>query len=34
MPEEINRLVVDSLGGLLLCSTETAIENLRDEGLG
>ena len=34
MPEEINRLVVDSLGGLLLCSTETALQNLRDEGLG
>ena len=34
MPEEINRLVVDSLGGLLLCSTETALMNLRDEGLG
>ncbi|HSD22798.1 MAG TPA: UDP-N-acetylglucosamine 2-epimerase (non-hydrolyzing) [Solirubrobacterales bacterium] len=32
MPEEINRLVVDSLGGLLLCSTETALRNLRDEG--
>jgi UDP-N-acetylglucosamine 2-epimerase len=32
MPEEINRLVVDSLGGLLLCSTETALQNLRDEG--
>jgi UDP-N-acetylglucosamine 2-epimerase len=34
MPEEINRLVVDSLGGLLLCSTETALKNLRNEGLG
>jgi UDP-GlcNAc3NAcA epimerase len=34
MPEEINRLVVDSLGGLLLCSTETALQNLRDEGHG
>jgi UDP-GlcNAc3NAcA epimerase len=33
MPEEINRLVVDSLGGLLLCPTETALQNLRDEGL-
>jgi len=32
MPEEINRLVVDSLGGLLLCSTERALRNLRDEG--
>lgn len=34
MPEEINRLVVDSLGDLLLCSTETAVRNLREEGLG
>jgi UDP-GlcNAc3NAcA epimerase len=34
MPEEINRLVVDSLGGLLLCSTETALQNLRGEGRG
>jgi UDP-GlcNAc3NAcA epimerase len=33
MPEEINRLVVDSLGGLLLCSTETALANLAREGL-
>jgi UDP-GlcNAc3NAcA epimerase len=32
MPEEINRLVVDSLGGLLLCSTQTALANLRNEG--
>jgi UDP-GlcNAc3NAcA epimerase len=34
MPEEINRLAVDALGGLLLCSTETALRNLRDEGRG
>jgi UDP-GlcNAc3NAcA epimerase len=34
MPEEVNRLVVDSLGGLLLCSTETALQNLRHEGRG
>jgi UDP-N-acetylglucosamine 2-epimerase (non-hydrolysing)/UDP-GlcNAc3NAcA epimerase len=34
MPEEINRLVVDSLGGLLLCSTETAAQNLLAEGRG
>ena len=32
MPEEINRLVVDSLGGLLLCSTDAALGNLRAEG--
>jgi UDP-N-acetylglucosamine 2-epimerase len=34
MPEEINRLVTDSVGQLLLCPTETAMENLRREGLG
>ena len=34
MPEEVNRVVADSLSGLLLCSTETAVQNLRAEGLG
>jgi UDP-GlcNAc3NAcA epimerase len=34
MPEEINRVVADSLSGLLVCSTETAVFNLRGEGLG
>jgi UDP-GlcNAc3NAcA epimerase len=34
MPEEVNRIVADRLSGLLLCSTETAVENLRREGLG
>ena len=34
MPEEINRVVADSLSGLSLCSTEPAARNLADEGLG
>lgn len=34
MPEEVNRVAADRLSGLRLCSTETAVENLRGEGLG
>jgi UDP-GlcNAc3NAcA epimerase len=34
MPEEINRVVADSLSQLLLCSTEAAVGNLEGEGLG
>ena len=34
MPEEINRLVADRLSGLLLCSTQTAVDNLAAEGQG
>jgi UDP-N-acetylglucosamine 2-epimerase (non-hydrolysing)/UDP-GlcNAc3NAcA epimerase len=34
MPEEINRVVADSLAALLLCSTELAVRNLEREGLG
>jgi UDP-GlcNAc3NAcA epimerase len=34
MPEEINRVVADSLSQLLLCSTEVAARNLEAEGLG
>jgi len=34
MPEEINRVVADSLSELSLCSTEVAVKNLHDEGLG
>jgi UDP-GlcNAc3NAcA epimerase len=34
MPEEVNRVVADRLSGLLLCSTEAAVENLRQAGLG
>ena len=33
MPEEINRVVTDQLSTLLLCPTETAVENLRREGV-
>ncbi len=34
MPEEVNRVVADRLAGLLLCSTEAAVDNLRAAGLG
>ncbi len=34
MPEEVNRVAADRLAGLLLCSTEAAVVNLRHEGLG
>jgi UDP-N-acetylglucosamine 2-epimerase (non-hydrolysing)/UDP-GlcNAc3NAcA epimerase len=34
LPEEVNRVAVDALSGLLLCPTATAIENLRSEGRG
>lgn len=33
MPEEINRVVTDQLSALLLCPTDTAVENLRREGV-
>src|SRR6188768_2807643 len=33
MPEEINRVMTDHLSALLLCPTETAVENLRGEGV-
>lgn len=33
MPEEINRVVTDQLSALLLCPTDTAVENLRREGI-
>ena len=32
MPEEVNRVVADSLATLLLCSTEFAVSNLEREG--
>ena len=33
MPEEINRIVTDSLSSLLLCPSETSAANLRREGI-
>jgi UDP-GlcNAc3NAcA epimerase len=33
MPEEINRVLTDHLSALLLCPTETAVANLRREGI-
>jgi UDP-GlcNAc3NAcA epimerase len=33
MPEELNRVLTDHLATLLLCSSQTAIENLRAESL-
>ncbi|KKM11309.1 hypothetical protein LCGC14_1721040, partial [marine sediment metagenome] len=33
MPEEINRVVTDSISNLLLCSEPSGVENLRREGI-
>ncbi len=33
MPEEVNRVLTDHLGALLLCSSEVAARNLRREGV-
>ena len=33
MPEEINRIIADRLSQLLFCPTETAVSNLRQEGI-
>lgn len=32
MPEEINRILTDRISNLLLCPTDTAIKNLKNEG--
>jgi UDP-GlcNAc3NAcA epimerase len=32
MPEEVNRILTDRISDLLLCPTDTAIENLQKEG--
>lgn len=32
MPEEINRVLTDRISDLLFCPTQTAVENLRNEG--
>lgn len=34
MPEEINRILTDRISDLLFCPTETAVENLKNEGFG
>jgi len=34
MPEEINRLLTDHMSSLLLCPTQTAVDNLSREGIG
>ncbi len=33
MPEEVNRVLTDHISELLLCPTETAVENLKMEGI-
>lgn len=33
MPEEINRILVDRISDLLFCPTDTAVANLRSEGI-
>lgn len=33
MPEEINRILTDRVSSLLFCPTQTAVENLKNEGI-
>lgn len=33
MPEEVNRVLTDRISNLLFCPTETAVRNLRNEGM-
>jgi UDP-GlcNAc3NAcA epimerase len=33
MPEEINRVLIDHIAVFLFCPTDTAVKNLRDEGI-
>jgi len=33
MPEEINRIATDHISDVLFCSTKTAVQNLRNEGI-
>ncbi len=33
MPEEINRVLTDHISDLLLCPTQTAVDNLKNEGI-
>lgn len=33
MPEEVNRVLTDHISNLLFCSTQTAVDNLRNEGI-
>ena len=34
MPEEINRILTDKISDILFCPTDTAVQNLHNEGIG